>query len=249
MQKSKLIQLQIKALRPKLFFKMEEKIKIVIADDELLFQQGISFILSRENNIEIMNGVGNGQELMDYLNSINDLPDIILMDLKMPHLNGVEATKLISTKFPTVKIIALTSYNTDSFIANMIHVGAVSYLVKNATPKEMIDTINEVFDKGFYYNDVVMKVINDGLISPNTKSKLNKSLFSDDYLTNREREVLQLICLQHSTSEIAEKLFISPRTVEGHRNSLLLKTESRNVAGLVVFALQNKIIEFDDFTL
>lgn len=228
---------------------MEEKIKIVIADDELLFQQGISFILSRENNIEIMNGVGNGQELMDYLNSLNDLPDIILMDLKMPHLNGVEATKLISAKFPSVKIIALTSYNTDSFIANMIHVGAVSYLVKNATPKEMIDTINEVFDKGFYYNEVVMKVINDGLISPNSKSKLNKSLFSDDYLTNREKEVLQFICLQHSTSEIAEKLFISPRTVEGHRNSLLLKTESRNVAGLVVFALQNKIIEFDDFSI
>jgi DNA-binding CsgD family transcriptional regulator len=121
--------------------------------------------------------------------------------------------------------------------------------VKNATPKEMIDTINEVYDKGFYYNDVVLKVINDGLISPNQKAKLNKSYFSDDYLTNREREILQLICMQHSTAEIAEKLFISPRTVEGHRNSLLLKTESRNVAGLVVFALQNKIIDFDDFTL
>ncbi|MBL7885295.1 MAG: response regulator transcription factor [Flavobacterium sp.] len=227
---------------------MEEKIKIVIADDELLFQKGISFILSREKNMEIIKEVSNGQELMDYLNSIDDLPDVVLMDLKMPHLNGVEATKLMSSKFPTIKIIALTSYNTDSFIANMIHVGAVSYLVKNATPKEMIDTINEVYDKGFYYNDVVLKVINDGLISPNQKSKLNKSYFSDDYLTNREREILQLICMQHSTAEIAEKLFISPRTVEGHRNSLLLKTESRNVAGLVVFALQNKIIDFDDFT-
>ena len=228
---------------------MEEKIKIVIADDELLFQKGISFILGREKNMEIIKEVSNGQELMDYLNSIDDLPDVVLMDLKMPHLNGVEATKLMSSKFPTIKIIALTSYNTDSFIANMIHVGAVSYLVKNATPKEMIDTINEVYDKGFYYNDVVLKVINDGLISPNQKAKLNKSYFSDDYLTNREREILQLICMQHSTAEIAEKLFISPRTVEGHRNSLLLKTESRNVAGLVVFALQNKIIDFDDFTL
>lgn len=228
---------------------MEEKIKIVIADDELLFQKGISFILSREKNMEIIKEVSNGQELMDYLNSIDDLPDVVLMDLKMPHLNGVEATKLMSSKFPTIKIIALTSYNTDSFIANMIHVGAVSYLVKNATPKEMIDTINEVYDKGFYYNDVVLKVINDGLISPNQKAKLNKSFFSDDYLTNREREILQLICMQHSTAEIAEKLFISPRTVEGHRNSLLLKTESRNVAGLVVFALQNKIIDFDDFIL
>ena len=249
MLRSLLIRLQTKDLKLKSFFKMEEKIKIVIADDELLFQKGISFILSREKNMEIIKEVSNGQELMDYLNSIDDLPDVVLMDLKMPHLNGVEATKLMSSKFPTIKIIALTSYNTDSFIANMIHVGAVSYLVKNATPKEMIDTINEVYDKGFYYNDVVLKVINDGLISPNQKAKLNKSFFSDDYLTNREREILQLICMQHSTAEIAEKLFISPRTVEGHRNSLLLKTESRNVAGLVVFALQNKIIDFDDFTL
>ena len=228
---------------------MEEKIKIVIADDELLFQKGISFILGREKNMEIIKEVSNGQELMDYLNSIDDLPDIVLMDLKMPHLNGVEATKLMSSKFPSIKIIALTSYNTDSFIANMIHVGAVSYLVKNATPKEMIDTINEVYDKGFYYNEVVLKVINDGIISPNAKAKINKSFFSEDYLTNREKEILQLICMQYSTAEIAEKLFISPRTVEGHRNSLLLKTESRNVAGLVVFALQNKIIDFDDFAL
>jgi DNA-binding NarL/FixJ family response regulator len=228
---------------------MEEKIKIIIADDEVLFQQGISFILSREKNIEICKEVNDGKQLMDFLNSVDDLPDIILMDLKMPFINGVEATKLISTKFPTIKIIALTSYNTDSFIANMIHVGAVSYLVKNATPAEMIETINEVYQKGFYYNESVLKVINDGLISTSNKSKLIKSIFSEDYLTNREKEILKLICLQYSTAEIAEKIFISPRTVEGHRNSLLLKTESRNVAGLVVFAIQNKVIDFDELSL
>lgn len=228
---------------------MEEKVKIIIADDEVLFQQGISFILSREKNIEICKEVNDGKQLMDFLNSIDDLPDIILMDLKMPFINGVEATKLISTKFPTIKIIALTSYNTDSFIANMIHVGAVSYLVKNATPAEMIETINEVYQKGFYYNEAVLKVINDGLISTSNKSKLIKSIFSEDYLTNREKEILKLICLQYSTAEIAEKIFISPRTVEGHRNSLLLKTESRNVAGLVVFAIQNKVIDFDELSL
>jgi DNA-binding NarL/FixJ family response regulator len=228
---------------------MEEKIKIIIADDEVLFQQGISFILRREGNIEISKEVNDGKQLMDFLNSVDDLPDIILMDLKMPFLNGVEATKLISKKFPTIKIIALTSYNTDSFIANMIQVGAVSYLVKNATPAEMIETINEVYHKGFYYNESVLKVINSGLINTSGKPKLIKSIYTDDFLTNREKEILKLICLQHSTTEIADKIFISPRTVEGHRNSLLLKTESRNMAGLVVFALQNKIIAFDDLSL
>ena len=228
---------------------MEEKIKIIIADDDVLFQQGLSFILRREGNIEISKEVNDGKQLMDFLNSVDDLPDIILMDLKMPFLNGVEAAKLISKKFPTIKIIALTSYNTDSFIANMIQVGAVSYLVKNATPAEMIETINEVYHKGFYYNESVLKVINSGLINTSGKPKLIKSIYTDDFLTNREKEILKLICLQHSTTEIADKIFISPRTVEGHRNSLLLKTESRNMAGLVVFALQNKIIAFDDLSL
>ena len=131
----------------------------------------------------------------------------------------------------------------------MIQVGAVSYLVKNATPAEMIETINEVYHKGFYYNESVLKVINSGLINTSGKPKLIKSIYTDDFLTNREKEILKLICLQHSTTEIADKIFISPRTVEGHRNSLLLKTESRNMAGLVVFALQNKIIAFDDLSL
>jgi DNA-binding NarL/FixJ family response regulator len=159
------------------------------------------------------------------------------MDLKMPLLNGVEATKIIRNDFPEIKIIALTSYNTDTFIANMIHVGASSYLIKNATPNEMIETINEVARKGFYYNDAVLKIIND-----NSFSKKNKSKLDEDFITNREKEVLQLICEQKSTAEIAEILFISPRTVEGHRNNMMLKSESKNIAGLVVFAIQNQLV-------
>ena len=163
------------------------------------------------------------------------------MDLKMPGINGVEATKIIHAEFPKVKIIALTSYNSKSFIANMIDVGAVSYLIKNATPLELITTINEVALKGFYYTDDVMKIIQDDVLT----SKKTKSIFDNNFLTTREMDVLKLICSQKSTIEIAEDLFISPRTVEGHRNNLLLKTESRNIAGLVVYAVQNEIMVFD----
>jgi DNA-binding NarL/FixJ family response regulator len=217
---------------------MDNKIKIALADDEELFRKGIYFLLQREPNIEIIFEAANGNQLIDFLNTNSKHPDIILMDLKMPLLNGVEATKIITKQFSHIKIIALTSYNTKSFIANMIEIGAASFLVKNSSPQEMIVTINEVINKGFYYNETVMKVLTE----VNTISTRKSTFFKQDELTTREREILELICSQYSTLEIAEKLFISPRTVEVHRNSLLVKTSSQNIAGLVVYAIQNKIV-------
>jgi DNA-binding NarL/FixJ family response regulator len=221
---------------------MSKTIKIIVVDDEILFRKGISFLLGRELNIDIIFEASNGDELISFLqNNKNNHPDIIIMDLKMPGINGVEATKIIHVEFPKLKIIALTSYDSKSFVANMIDVGAVSYLIKNATPQELIITINEVAEKGFYYTDYVMKIIQDDVLT----AKKTKSALDNNFLTAREFEVLKLICSQKSTAEIAEKLFISPRTVEGHRNNLLLKTESRNIAGLVVYAVQNEIMDFE----
>lgn len=217
--------------------KMNPAIKIALVDDEILFRKGIAFLLQRENNIDIVFEASNGEELIELLNKAESKPDIIIMDLKMPVLNGVEATKIIRKSFPEIKIIALTSYDTKSFIANMIQVGAVAYLIKNTTPKDLIKTINEVALKGFYYDESVLKTIQDTIVSQkNTKGCLETS-----FLSPREIEILQLICQQKTTSEIADHLFLSPRTVEGHRNNLLLKTESRNIAGLVVYAIQNEI--------
>ena len=221
---------------------MKKRISIILADDEELFRKGISFLLKREKNIDVIFEASNGSELIEYLSANSKLPDIILMDLKMPFLNGVESTRIIHANYPNIRIIALTSYNTNSFIANMIQVGAASYLVKNATPKEMIHTVNEVFNNGFFYNDNVLKVIKKGILP---KSEIKNTTLEDDLLTIREKEVLQLICLQLSSSEIAEKLFLSIRTVEGHRNKLCSKTKSKNIAGLVVYAIQNNIVDID----
>lgn len=221
---------------------MSDSIKIVLADDEELFRKGIYFLLQREKNIEVVFEASTGDELITYLKNATSYPDIVLMDLKMPGLNGVEATKIIHKEFSDIKVIALTSYNTKSFIANMIDVGAVSYLVKSASPQEMIETINEVAKKGFFYNEMVLDVIEENILS----SKATKSLFDEEFLTNREREVLTMICQQMTTIEISEKLFISSRTVEGHRTNLMLKTESRNIAGLVVYAIQNRLLLTDE---
>ncbi|MFC4636510.1 response regulator [Dokdonia ponticola] len=222
---------------------MSDQIKIVLADDELLFRQGLRAILSREKEFDILFDATDGKDLMEQLRECEVQPDVILTDLKMPELNGVEATKLIHKEFPDVKIIALTSYFSKPFIVNMISIGAVAYLAKNSSPKLMVKTIKEVYEKGFYYDNQVLKFIQEGLLNPSEK-KL-KSNFDTTYFTKREREVLELICKQHTTNEIAEALFISPRTVEGHRNNLLLKTESKNIAGLVVYAIQHKIVDLD----
>jgi DNA-binding NarL/FixJ family response regulator len=221
---------------------MDKSIKIILVDDEVLFRKGISFLLEREKNFEVVFEASDGNELISFLRNTETHPDIIVMDIKMPSLNGVEATKMIHKEFPEIKIIALTSYDSKSFVANMIDVGAVSYLVKNATPQELLTTINEVAEKGFYYSDYVMGVIQETVVT----NKNSKSHYDINFLTARESEVLQLICKQKNTAEIAQLLFISPRTVEGHRNNLLLKTESRNIVGLVVYALQNEIVVLND---
>ena len=221
---------------------MNDNIKIVLVDDEILFRKGISFLLEREKNIDIIYEASGGSELISFLKESTILPDIVMMDLKMPGINGVEATKILHKDFPEIKIIALTSYDSKSFVANMIDVGAVSYLIKNATPQELLTTIKEVASKGFYYTDYVMKIIQADVLT----NKRTKSNFDSNFLSPREIEVLKLICIQKSTVEIAEQLFISPRTVEGHRNNLLLKTESRNIAGLVVYAVQNELMLLND---
>ncbi|MGJ8760003.1 MAG: response regulator [Polaribacter sp.] len=220
---------------------MMNKINIIIADDEELFRKGIRFLLERENNFSITYEAENGKELIDFLSYTEHTPDIILMDLKMPEINGVEATKKIHKTHPNIKIIALTSFDGKSFITNMIDVGASSYLLKNTSPKMVIHTINEVFNKGFYYDEKVLKIIQENINSSSGKRikiDLDKKL-----LSKREIDVLELICDQCTTAEIADKLFISPRTVEGHRNNLLLKTHSKNVAGLVIYGIQKKLIE------
>ena len=132
---------------------MAETIKVLLVDDEILFRKGVRFILEREQDISILHEAADGVELISFLENNDTHPDVIITDLKMPHLNGVEATKYIHNNFPKIKIVALSSYDSKSFVANMIDVGAVSYLIKNATPQELLKTIREVYYVGFYYND------------------------------------------------------------------------------------------------
>lgn len=215
------------------------KIKLILADDEELFRVGMSHILSKDPEIDIVFQASNGKELLEYLATCEDLPDMIIMDIKMPELNGVEATKTIHVVYPEISIIALTTYNTKPFIRNMIDVGAAAYLVKNSPTHKVIHTIKQVFYNGFYYDSYVMEAVKG--LKNSDKSEL-KTVFDEDFITQREKEVLELICLQKTSQEIADTLFISKRTVEVHRKNLLEKTGVKNLAGLVVFAIQNNLV-------
>ena len=213
-------------------------IKVDIADDEALFRKGMKLILDSQSELEVVLEAENGKDLLDQLSQTKELPDILLLDLKMPEMNGIEAAKILQKDYPTLKTIVLSTHFSRAFIINMIELSAVAYLPKNSLPAEVVETIEAVYKNGFYYNSEVLAIIRENIIS----KKKPKAQFSLD-LTSREKEVLQLICEQCTAPEIAEKLFISPRTVDGHRNNLLLKLDCRNVAGLVVFALQHQIVD------
>jgi DNA-binding NarL/FixJ family response regulator len=182
----------------------------------------------------------NGQDLLDKIRASDELPDVLLLDLKMPVMGGIEAAEVIRREFPSILIVVISSHFSKAFIINMIEIGASAYLGKNTAPDEVVETIRMVREKGFYYNTSVMAIIRENIMAP-MQGKYSRDLQVE--ITNREKEVLQLICEEYTTQEIADRLFLSVRTVDGHRNNLLSKLGCRNTAGLVVYALQNGLVK------
>lgn len=218
--------------------------KIALADDETLFRRGVTLILEEMGDAEVVFEVDNGQALLEHLARVPVVPDVVLLDLNMPVLNGVETAKVLQEQYPDLKVIVLSTYFSKVFVLSMLELGAAAYLPKNATPELMQTTVKEVVEKGFFYNDEVLAIIRQNMVKP-TRQKLSKPF--QPSLTAREKEVLQLICEERTTPEIAEQLFISTRTVEGHRNNLLSKLQCRNTAGLVVVALQEGLVDVKRF--
>ncbi|MEO0895596.1 MAG: response regulator transcription factor [Bacteroidota bacterium] len=216
-------------------------IRVAITDDEMLFRLGMKQLLEDFDNIQVVMQAENGKDLLNQLEQVQQMPDILLLDLNMPEMNGIEVSKVLQKDYPDIKIIILSTHISKAFILNMIELGASSYLPKNSLPEQVETTVREVDRKGFSYSDEVMKVIRENMV----KKTRPKASFGTE-LTSREKEILQLICEQYTTNEIAEKLFISPRTVDGHRNNLLEKLNCRNTAGLVVYAVHNQLVHISE---
>lgn len=218
-------------------------INVAIADDQKLFRKGMAALIGSFAQMTMLFEAENGRELLDLCEQASPKPDIIVLDLSMPELNGLEALKILKEKHAEIKVIILTVHEAENFILATIQAGANGYLAKNAEPEEVELAIREVFKNDFYFTLPMLQIMRKGVV----KKAQVLNLDNEDNLTARETEVLQLICKQLSSSEIAEKLFLSNRTIEGHRNNLLLKTGSRNTAGLVLYALKHRLIDLEDF--
>lgn len=215
-----------------------ERIKIAIADDYKIFRDGLKVGLSADDNLEVITEADNGEDLLKAMETSK--PDVILMDLKMPIMDGMEATKMVRKKFPLVKVLVVTMYEDDKFIIHMMENGANGYLLKNAEPDEIRKSIYAVHENGYYFNDLVNKALLKKLVLKNNfKPSFNQNI----ELTEREMQVLKLICEEKTAAEIGKEIYLSPRSVEGIRQRLIEKVGVRNTAGLVMFAIKNGIVE------
>ncbi len=214
------------------------KIKIAIADDYKIFREGLKVGLSADDSLEVMLEADNGEDLLKALETAT--PDIILMDLKMPIMDGMEATKEVRKKFPSIKVLVVSMYEDDKFIIHLMENGANGSLLKNAEPDEIRRSIYSVHENGYYFNDLVNKALLKKLV---LKNNLKPSFNQNIDLTEREQEVLKMICEEKTAAEIAKEIFLSPRSVEGIRQRLIEKIGVRNTAGLVMFAVKNGIVD------
>ena len=213
-------------------------IKIAIADDYKIFREGLKVGFSADENLEVIMEADNGEELLKALETMT--PDVIIMDLKMPIMDGMEATKAVRKKYPAIKVLVVTMYDDDKFIIHLMENGANGYLLKNTEPDEIRKSIYAVHENGYYFNDVVNKALLKKLV---LKNNLKPSFNQNVELTEREMEVLKLICEEKTAAEIAKDIFLSPRSVEGIRQRLIEKIGVRNTAGLVMFAVKNSMVD------
>lgn len=215
-------------------------IKVAIADDHKIFRSGVINSLIPYKNVNVVFEAEDGEHLLQIMEQ--GVPDVILMDLKMPKMDGIQATIKVKQLYPDVKVIILTMYEDDNFIVHLVENGANAYLLKNSEPEEIYEAICTTFDKGFYFNENVNLALLKKVLHKN-KQQFKPAFTEKVQLTEREMEVLQLICNELTTQEISEQIYLSPRTVEGLRQKLLEKMNVKNTVGLVVYAFRNGLIQ------
>ena len=213
-------------------------IKVAIADDHKIFRKGVILSLRPYHNIKFVLEAENGEELIQGVESAK--PDIILMDLKMPVKDGIETTKYLNKHYPSIRILILTMYEDERFVGHLMDSGANGYLLKSTDPEEIKQGIMDVMRTGFYLNNFVNRV----LIKKNyAKQKFNPNLNSEVTISEREKEVLSLVCMEYTAQEIAQKMDISSRTVEAIKDRLMERFGVKNSVGLVFFAMKNSLID------
>jgi DNA-binding NarL/FixJ family response regulator len=218
---------------------MNSKVKLLIVDDHDIFRQGVKMLLNNDSAVEVIGEACNGKEFLDVVEKL--APDVVLMDIAMPVMDGIEASKLAHEKFPNLKILALTMFGDEKYYYPMIQAGIKGFILKSSGISELQNAINMI-SQGFNYfsNELLCKLIKNVSEKNSTPDEKN------DKLTKRELEILKEIACGLSNDDIAQKLHISLSTVKTHRNSLLQKTGTNNTASLIMHAIKNKLLVVEE---
>lgn len=214
-----------------------ESIKIFIVEDHDMFREGLKFVLGSNPRYAIVGEASNGKEFLDKLDG--DLPDVVLMDIDMPVMNGIEATKTALEKYPGLNIVTLSMHGDDGHYNKMIEAGVKGFVLKNAGANQLSEAIDNISNGNVYFSqELLMNIIlnkRDQDKTVNLKDNLD--------ISDREMDVLKLICKGYTNKQIADQLFISVKTVEGHKSKLMMKTETNNTVSLVLFSIKNQLVE------
>lgn len=214
---------------------MSAPIKIAIADDHIMIRKAIAAMVESFGNYKVVIQASNGMELLEMLKTADPLPDLVLLDIRMPQLNGIETAKILFEKYPEVKMIALTMQDNESSIIAMVKYGARGYLLKDAEPEQLRIALSDVYLKGFHYSETVTGRLVYQLQNSNTHIS-NKNLANT--LSPKETEFLKWCCTELTYKEIAEKMHVSPRTVDGYRDQLFEKLGVKSRVGLAMFVVR-----------
>ncbi|MCY2685947.1 response regulator [Salinimicrobium sp. TH3] len=216
-----------------------EKIKIILADDHQMFLDGLSSLLSQLKEVQVLAAVKSGNEVLEKLKELS--PDLVIVDLNMPVLNGIETTKAIKSKYPQIRILGLTMENDLDSVTAMLEAGASGYILKNTGKAELEMAIMQVMKGDPYLSQSISTQLAQNLLQNFQQRKEQENEL--DVLTERELEILKLIAYENSNTDIADVLFISPKTVETHRKNLMRKIGVKNSLGVYKFALKHKLVE------
>jgi DNA-binding NarL/FixJ family response regulator len=214
-------------------------IRIGIADDDLLVLNLLRDFIGSQPGFMVQVTAESGEELLAALPGCDPLPDIAVVDLKMKTVNGIEVTQELKSSYPSIRVMVISSHYKTAFTGFMVKTGVSAFLPKGIPPMQLVDIIRKVYDQGYYFTEEQLERLREQLSSKAPSPVVD----IDQVLSPRETEILQLICRQKTAKEIAELLFLSQSTVEGHKNNLFVKTGAKNTAGLVIYAVQNGIID------
>jgi DNA-binding NarL/FixJ family response regulator len=221
---------------------MKSNIKLVIVDDQMLVQQGMKKLFDAHSHIEVVYQASNGVDVINWFKENKGIQvDVVLMDIQMPGMDGWETTELLTRKFPNLKIIGLSSYDNEAFIDRFLKCGGRGYLLKVQDITEILDAIEQAVELGFYVSERVPMSKIQGFID----KKVIQNTFNTTDLTTQQIKIVQLICQEKTSQEIADILFLSKKTVETHRNHILERIKSKNMAGIVMYAVKHKLINFE----